>query len=137
MKILESFNEPQPITWVKQTKNDWAGKFKIKDKNYIIRMVRSNDMPWEISFDLILNGKKTQNVTGTGDALSVFSTVLSGIKQWASRVKPVEFLLSAAEENRKSLYLRLLRLNLPKRFKVEQYAGCFHVEDEAYASYLT
>ena len=97
-ELSEMFTNPTAIRWAKTSKNQWKGDFLIGDKKYILNFVKMEDqMPWEIVFDLIQNGKKTQNITGTGDAVQVFSTVLSGIKQWLQSVNPPSFILSARE----------------------------------------
>lgn len=90
----------------------------------------SDDAPWEVSFDLIRNGKSTQSITGTGDAARVFATVIYGIKKWLHDVQPHSFSLSAREPSRVKLYDRMLRM-LPKQWVVDNYDGVFMVNDKS------
>lgn len=145
--IVEMFNSPLPITWTKTTPTDWEGSFVVQDgmpnaptplknkkalprgKQYIIRMIKGPDMPWEVTFELVMGNKRSQDITGTGNAAQVFSTVLSGIKQWLDRVKPDAFALSAREPSRQSLYRRMLRMLPPKIWDVEDLGSTFFVQN--------
>lgn len=126
--LSEIFNSPNPIAWQKTSNTDWVGTFDINGKKYFIKMIRDIGMPWEITFELLQGKKLTQNITGTGDANLVFSTVLNGIKQWMSSAKPDAFVLSAREPNRQSLYRRMLKM-LPKNWQVEDLGTTFFVSD--------
>lgn len=147
MTIVEMFDSPSPITWKKITPNNWEGAFFIQDgisnaatpfknkkalplgKQYIIRMIKSSDMPWEITFELVMGNKKSQDITGTGNAAQVFATVLSGIKQWMDKVKPDAFALSAREPSRQSLYRKMLRMLPSKIWDVEDLGSTFFVQN--------
>lgn len=147
LTIVEMFNSPLPITWTKTTPTDWEGSFVVQDgtpnattplknkralprgKQYIIRMIKGPDMPWEVTFELVMGNKRSQDITGTGNAAQVFSTVLSGIKQWLDRVKPDAFALSAREPSRQSLYRRMLRMLPPKIWDVEDLGSTFFVQN--------
>lgn len=137
--LTEIFDTTAQINWSKRTNTDWFGSFNIKDKQYVIRMVRAEGSPWEISFDLVRGKKTTQDITGTGDAAYVFSTVLNGISQWLTSTNPDSFVISAREPNRQSLYRRILKL-LPKVWDVEELGTTFFVtntsmEQPAYSGY--
>jgi len=130
--LSELFNSPGQIDWELKSPNDWVGSFDINGKNYVIKMMKfdigfgkKENMPWEIKFELMQNGKGTQEITGTGDSLPVFSTVLDGIQQWLSEVKPKNFMLTAREPNRISLYRRLIRMLPPQEWKAEETGGTF------------
>lgn len=145
--IVEMFNSPLPITWTKTTPTDWEGSFVVQDgmpnastplknkktlprgKQYIIRMIKGPDMPWEVTFELVIGNKRSQDITGTGNAAQVFSTVLSGIKQWLDRMKPDAFALSAREPSRQSLYRRMLKMLPPKIWDVEDLGSTFFVQN--------
>lgn len=122
--LTEIFDNPTQINWSKQTNTDWIGSFNIKDKRYTIKMIRDKGTPWEVSFDLIRNNKATQDITGTGDAALVFSTVLNGMNQWMKSTNPESFAISAREPNRQSLYRRMLKM-LPKVWEVEDLGTTF------------
>ena len=133
--INEMFNNPIPIRWIKTTNNNWKGEFVVSNpeeqKKYIINIIKlENEMPWEIVFDLVQGKKKTQDITGTGDAIQVFSTVLNGIKQWMNKVNPDAFILSAREPSRQSLYRRMLQFLPKKTWEVEDLGTSFYVQNK-------
>jgi hypothetical protein len=138
--LAESFNSPLPIRWTKRNNRDWEGSFNVpiqnkvfsspignnlnhapnfvnpkKGKQYIIRMMKDVGMPWEVKFELVMGDERTQDITGTGDAAVVFSTVLNGIQQWMTAVNPTIFAITAREENRQSLYLKMIQRMLGKQ----------------------
>ena len=78
----ELFENPNEIDWIVKTNSLWQGEFFIKDKKYVIKAMKCPGMPWEVKFQLMLNNRPTEEKTGTGDSFLVFSTVISGIKQW-------------------------------------------------------
>lgn len=129
MLISEIFDSPTSIKWKKKTNSDWVGLFKINNKQYYLNIMHDYGMPWEIKFELMHNGKKTQKITGTGDAAVVFATVLDGIKQWLQTVKPNSFVISARESNRQSLYRRLLKI-LPSNWRIEDLGSTFFAFDK-------
>lgn len=86
-------------------------------------------MPWEVKFQLMLDGKPTEKITGTGDSFLVFSTVISGLKQWISEIDPKIFMLSSYEDNRTSLYSRMLAKLLSKSiYNIELFNGSFLIK---------
>lgn len=125
----ELFENPNNINWTVKTNSLWRGEFLISDKEYVIKAMKSPGMPWEVKFQLMLSGKPTERITGTGDAFSVFSTVINGIKQWLQEVDPKIFMLSSYEDNRTSLYSRMLVKLLPKSiYNIELFNGSFLIK---------
>lgn len=134
-EINEIFNNPIPVRWVTTTSNNWKGQFLIsnekENKKYIINIIKlEKNMPWEITFDLIKDKSKTQEITGTGDSFQVFSTVLNAIKQWMNATKPNAFLMTAREPSRQSLYRRMLQMLPRKIWKVEDLGSTFYVQNK-------
>lgn len=143
--LVEVFDSPLSIDWKKKTDSDWIGEFFVPDPNfpqqqkrYIIRMVKDINMfdrsqegtPWEVQFKLAVSDNKTTDaITGTGDAMQVFSTVMSGIHQWLNEVQPNGFMISAREPNRQSLYRRMLK-TLPPIWEVEDLGTTFFVTNK-------
>lgn len=151
--FTEMFSTSVPIRWTKKSPDLWTGTFTIqgaspnpanpaipiknkavlpKGLKYLIRMVKMDmDDMWEVSFDLMDGGIGRQDITGTGNAALVFSTVLVGIRQWAEAVKPASFALSAREPNRQSLYRRMLEKMLdPRVWEVEDMGTTFFVQNK-------
>lgn len=125
----ELFENPNEIDWIVKTNSLWQGEFFIKDKKYVIKAMKSSDMPWEVKFQLMLNNRPTEKITGTGDAFLVFSTVINGMKQWINEVNPKIFMLSSYDDNRTSLYSRMLANLLPKSiYKIELFNGSFLIK---------
>lgn len=148
---IEMFDSPLPINWTKTTATDWEGSFTVQDaapnpgdpskpiknknilpggKKYVIKMIKASDMPWEVIFDLVVGNQRSQDITGTGNAAQVFSTVLSGIKQWISQVNPDAFALSAREPSRQSLYRRLLKMLPSKIWEIDDLGTTFFVQNK-------
>lgn len=115
--FLELFNSPAPVKWHMQGWNQ-IGLFTINNKNYKIQITQSPGEIIEVKFELIDGNKFRQDITGTGDELKVFSTVIFAIKQWAEEALPSSFIVTAREKNRRRLYLSLMRL-LPKEWAYE------------------
>lgn len=125
----ELFENPNNIDWTVKTNSLWRGEFLIGDKEYVIKAMKSPGIPWEVKFQLMLGGKPTEKITGTGDAFLVFSTVINGIKQWLQEVDPKMFMLSSYEDNRTSLYSRMLGNLLPKSiYNIELFNGSFLIK---------
>lgn len=126
----ELFENPNNIDWTVKTNSLWRGEFLIGDKEYVIKAMKSPGMPWEVKFQLMLDGKPTEKITGTGDSFLVFSTVISGLKQWISEIDPKIFMLSSYEDNRTSLYSRMLpNYLLPKSiYNIELFNGSFLIK---------
>lgn len=116
----------------------WEGYFNINGKQYLIAMLGFQEpgmemgKQWEVKFELEQEGRWTQDITGTGDAGPVFSTVLSGIREWMSAAKPTSFMMTARESNRKSLYMRMTKL-LPGNWEVEDLGTTIYVYDSSAA----
>ena len=147
--LTELFDKFQKITWAKRTDVIWKGRFEINSKTYVISMVRDwgvspnadadfwdakgdvTAMPWEVSFALVTDdGHKTVDITGTGDAAAVFATVVGGIKEWLNSTKPSLFLLTGVEENRRSLYSKMLKRLLPPNWNTQLDGNTFNCVDK-------
>lgn len=125
----ELFENPNNINWTVKTNSLWRGEFLIGDKEYVIKAMKIQGMPWEVKFQLMLDGKPTEKITGTGDSFLVFSTVISGLKQWISEIDPKIFMLSSYEDNRTSLYSRMLAKLLSKSiYNIELFNGSFLIK---------
>jgi hypothetical protein len=130
-KLDEIFNNPAPIKWSETNNSRWKGEFIINNKKYIINFIKIDQhAPWEIVFDLIQNKRKTQDITGTGDEFQVFSTVLGAIKLWLNKTNPSNFILSAREPSRQSLYRKMLQFLPRKTWNVEDLGSSFYVQNK-------
>ena len=92
--------------------------FTIGDKEYRVAMIRHpSEDNWEVEFtlysikgDIVTSFNKQLGITGTGDAIEVFSGVIKAIKMWINKIKPEKFWFSAMETSRRKLYLKLAKM---------------------------
>ena len=112
MKLTEIFDKPEPIKWGKNGKTI-TGAFTVGEEVYDIYFSpfgKGNE--WVIEFVQKVAGKKRGKLglTGTGKEFQVFSTVISGIRDWIKKKKPKAFEFEGSGESRKKLYTRLVKL---------------------------
>lgn len=107
--ITELFNQTAPYYWA-----EWATKeagymraeFEVDELKYIVNFIdldRKNS--WEVNF----SAKGNYDLTGTGNAFIVFSTVGKILKEWILKEHPRLFVFSAdaKEPSRVKLYDKL------------------------------
>ena len=113
MKLTEVFDKPAPIKWGKKGKSI-TGDFTVGEEDYVIYFSPTPAWgdEWVIEFVQKVAGKKRGKLglTGTGKEFQVFSTVISGIRDWIKKKKPEAFEFEGTGESRKKLYTRLVKL---------------------------
>lgn len=117
--MTEAFDRPYKYDLEKEDDETYYGYFRTQDNSVIqvmfYRFDRADDYEWDIEFQR--NG--TQLVTGEGDAMRIFATVIKVIEDFLKREKPkyVSFsALKAAKDihrkeklSREKLYSRLVK----------------------------
>lgn len=119
MLLNEIFSSPAPV---KQTANNFY-QFQIGDKNYTVEF-NTNDLPPELTgeeqvvpaadvqfYTLNKHGHRQHLLTGAGNPLKVFSTVLAVISKWISdnqQIKYIHFSADKSEQSRVKLYNRMI-----------------------------
>lgn len=109
--LYESLNRPEHIDWSITSARD-IGTFKVNDETYEIIINKIQDGDISISFvghdD---SGKVTFNATGKGNELTVFATVVQGMKDAVKRYNPykISFVASDDVASRKRLYDRMVK----------------------------
>ena len=96
----ESFNKPYPYTGGKKQSNYYVYNFKTDDGSRVV--VKMEEMAWsddESSWSIVFLRNGTAVVTGEGDALKIFATVIATIKDFVKKVKPQEMTFSAEKPN--------------------------------------
>jgi len=125
MKLFEIFNDTQDWNWLSQTNDRWIAEAEVDKYTYRITfndisedelrnhwgVTRPVENSWWVMFQLYSFEGKTLNdygITGTGNELQVFSTVLDVMKDFADRHSPGAFGFSAHESSRIKLYNKIM-----------------------------
>lgn len=119
--VEEVFNKPLAYEWKSRAKAYWRGQFILPSKEEI-RVVIEKQISgeWEVEFYRQSHKRDvTTEITGSGDPIPVFSTVIAMIKEWIHSVKPKLFFFSAKEKSRVRLYRKLLE-RLLTGYRVDQ-----------------
>lgn len=119
--ITELFNTPRSWTWAFKGSEEAFARFWVEDVPYLFQAYNSPRNPriWEIEFSVsdgpVKTSKKEYDLTGTGNAALVMSTVVGIMKEFLSEYKDKVDVLkfSADEESRRALYARMMRRLLP------------------------
>lgn len=109
-KIDESFDSPYSYEWSDQTRGAWRGRFRTTSNDYVDVDIENFKEKWSIEFSRNDNHK----VTGGGDAMRIFSTVISMIDEFISIQSPMVVKFSAdksksGSDSRSKLYSRMIK----------------------------
>ena len=131
-ELTEAFDKPYKFQGGEAMKGLWAYEFRTDDRSYIMVKFEENEISdeessWAASFER----EGRLDVTGEGDAMRIFATVIEVIKTFTKKVKPDEVRFSAE----KPAWRASLPKDHPKRTKelgsreklykklVQRYAG--------------
>lgn len=109
MRLFELFDQQYNYTWDEQGDSSWLGHFITKtNKEVKVTFYESNDA-WKIDFSTDMEF----NVTGGGDAIQIFSTVIAMADDFINVVKPnkMHFIADKSDDNKSKgkLYDRLVK----------------------------
>ena len=116
--IHEGFDQPYPLTWEKNEYDDVDALAKLPDGSPLsIMFNKDQDNDGEEIVQVEFYRNNSQEVTGEGDAMRVFATVLTAIQQYVENYKPAKLFFSASKqveqgqnaESRAKLYDRLVQ----------------------------
>lgn len=118
----EIFDKPLKFRWISKNSNAWKGTFEtqqeitflVKMEKYLSDWFRPPEYSWQVSFDVFNRTDDKFGLTGKGESLAVFSTVISMMKEWIKKEKPNMIDFSAKEASRKKLYLSFTERIAPK-----------------------
>ena len=104
------------LDWKTDKASNMTSNFRIKNKSYLARLYPvDNKGDYRYEFELETKTGSTQAITGTGNAISVFSTVYNGLIDAInsnSKIKRVEFSANKSEPSRVRVYTSVMnRLN--------------------------
>jgi len=113
MHIFELFDSPKSYSWRIKKNTAWYGEFEVGELKYIVVFSRSRSKNiWTIAFQLDRQSaqqinKRSDGITGSGNAVQVFSTFLKMLDDLIAEVKPKEIQFIGEGESRNKLYHRM------------------------------
>lgn len=130
VKLFELLDMPLPWKWIRKLKS-WDASFSVNDKKYFVRFTIAAPNTWEMYFwlygarrhanELGLVSKTGLDITGTGDAVKVFSTVKSILEAFIKTVNPDDIFFTSDEEpSRVKLYDRFMLLFRSRGYNVHR-----------------
>ena len=120
MLLNELFNQPLPWKWTTNDDGEMIAEFTTDTTPYWISFVR-HDMAeedadlWDVEFGVEgVNYPKNMEVTGSGDASTVFATVIDIIRAFTRTHRAIILVFSAQGASRNKLYDRLTKRLSPR-----------------------
>ena len=116
--VSEGFDQPYPLKWEKGEHGDVDALATLGDGTYLSIMFNNQQgTEGEKVIQVEFYRNNSQEVTGEGDAMRVFATVLTAIQQYLKKYKPARLSFSASKqveqgqnaESRAKLYDRLVQ----------------------------
>ncbi len=113
-KLDETFDQPYDYTWDEQTNEAWHGQFITKTNDYVEVEIQSWGKYWRIEFTRSGDsGISDSKITGEGDAMRIFSTVIAMMGEFIRDIRPniIKFSAEKSEEDsesRSKLYTRIV-----------------------------
>ena len=148
--LTEAFDKPYPYKLVKVSSDEYVSEFKVADGSFIKVMLTGSEhaddydeYDWEIFFQRIgKSGKPSTDVTGEGDAMRIFATVMKVIEEFIKKENPKYMNLSAEKktqggdknvlQSREKLYKRMLKKYLGSKYKIDhrtaRFGSVFYLE---------
>jgi hypothetical protein len=116
--ISEGFDQPYPLKWEKSNYGDVDALANLPDGGPLsIMFNKQQDDDGNEIIQVEFYRNNSQEVTGEGDAMRIFATVLTAIQQYVKKYKPARLSFSASKqveqgqnaESRAKLYDRLVQ----------------------------
>lgn len=110
-EITESFDRPYKLKWERGMHGDWDAGTILDDGGHLVIMFNNEyKKSWMVEFWR----NSDQGITNEGDALRIFATVLTAIKQFIQKKKPQSLFFSSIKKDdpkgsRTKLYDRLIQ----------------------------
>lgn len=137
--IVEAFNKPYPFQLKKKGSN-YITIVELPDKTSLEvffssseHMEEPDQRQWEIIFTRkSTSGSPSTELTGEGDQMRIFATVIAAIKEFIKKENPKYMNFSAAKDDkatarkevkqsREKLYTRLVKKYFQKDYDIESY----------------
>ena len=109
-KLDETFDQPYSYTWDDQSNGAWRGGFTTKTNDEVEVNIENWQKYWKIEF----SRNDQYRVTGSGDAIRIFATVMAMIDEFMDIQSPdvIKFLADKSKDNKMSrakLYSRMIK----------------------------
>ena len=146
----EAFDKPYPYKLIKAGSDEYVSEFKADDGTFIKVMFAGSEhvddydeYDWEITFNRMgKSGKPSMEITGEGDAMRIFATVMKVIEEFIKKENPKYMNLSAEKktqggdknvlQSREKLYKRMLKKYLGSKYKIDhrtaRFGSVFYLE---------
>ena len=148
--LEEAFNKPYPYKLIRVDNDEYVSEFKADDGTFIKTMFSGSEhvddydeYDWEIVFQRMgKSGKPSMEITGEGDAMRIFATVIKIIGEFIKKENPKYMNLSAEKktqggdknvlQSREKLYKRMLTKFLGSKYKIDhrtaRFGSVFYLE---------
>lgn len=109
--IAEGFDKPYPVTVKKIDDLEYGANVNLPDGSDL--SIEFTGIDWDdfVSWNIVFHRNGSVKVTGEGDAMRIFATVMDAVKKFIKKVKPEEIRFSASKEagmSRTRLYKKLI-----------------------------
>jgi pyrimidine deaminase RibD-like protein len=103
--INEGFDQPYPVKWEKGEHGDVDALATLNDGTYLSIMFNNQQgTEGEEVVQVEFYRNNSQEVTGEGDAMRIFATVLTAIQQYIKKYKPAKLSFSASKQIDPTVY---------------------------------
>jgi hypothetical protein len=108
MRLVELFDQPVKYT-IDSNGDDWTAAFTVNGEHFEVLVERLSVDAYEVSF----RGMEGMKLTGRGDAVTVFSTVINVVRDLVKanpkQIRTISFRGDKSEASRAPLYARLAK----------------------------
>ena len=120
-KLDETFDQPYRYNWDDQTKGAWRGHFIIKANDSVNVRIENWGEYWRIEFSRTISdgprpSHNAHNVTGQGNAMRIFSTVITMLADFIDNMQPDIIKFSADKSETDSASRAKLYSKIVNRF---------------------
>jgi len=115
VRYRELFDSPGDYEWTSKTATSWNAAFQVNDKHYEASLdcKQVAKDAWTFNF-WQTSPSPSMSITGTGDAGQVFSVIVKIGQDFLKEKKPAVVTFTAMEENRRTLYARMVERFTPE-----------------------
>jgi hypothetical protein len=127
--LSESLDVVADWAWVRRSRIEWEAAFDIDGTNYLVSFFDTHGGAYEVNFGARADGEEwhTQHVSGTGNAGTVYATVIAIIVDFEQQMGPAarSFIIESdlTERNR-----HRVNQHIAKRLQ-QRFEGEYHIED--------
>lgn len=134
MRLFEIMNKPLEWEWTIQHSDNQSAEFIVGEMTYTVffKLSEAREMGeyWHVSFS-VTGGEFRANradITGSGNAFAVFSTVLNILQDFIQNENPNQLILSAKEKSRRKLYDRIAKKLASDSWDLEKFDDIYRLE---------